>query len=499
MHPALAGPTFGLSSADPQERRAAALSLASHFVSSDTLTGLCPEAPDALWVLADAIVRRSELKTALHLFYKDLALLANLEDYEKDDFVDALQDPLPIYVALSISHAPHVHESRRMFRHMRRLLSSRKKTLTEWIRETDPSLRFAPNFLLRLNAYEALVPYLREFPSEAMAVPTMLFVEKRADVVDLGADQIQNIFDSLSQDPKAGQALHSFVEGCLVRIGTASPPLRRKIALLLHLNWKLLSAELLQEAEFVVGPPGDASSQARPAPLPYDRWPEREWRFSAHFADKKDLERWKRFFEAKGYRQEKSSEELVRLERQLPGGPRIVLLGYAYESLETGMLAGSELKRFQLGIAADMRDAAIKGVFVRAHAQFPRTPAFQQAKGSAKLWYDGSCRGAWDLAKLKPLCPDCVLVGNVGSGRGSVNDPMAWALLEGLGRKEEWSRIRDRIRKAVPGSFTRLIGPWSTPFSESLKQLPREETRTSSREARRSHAPEARKSNRLPP
>ncbi|MBI5203099.1 MAG: hypothetical protein HY925_16025, partial [Elusimicrobia bacterium] len=343
----------------------------------------------------------------------------------------------------------------------------------EWIRGNDPEYRFAPAFLLRLNAYEVLVPYLRDHPQEARAIVPMLFPEKRADAVDVSADQIQNIFDSLASDPRGKEATVEFAEGCLTQLAMASGPVRDKITLFLHLNWKRLPSEAKDAAEFVIGPPRDEPEKTPAArvPPPYESWPKEEWRFTQHFADEKDLQDWERFFRAKGYKREAADDDAVILARQVPGGPKVVLLGYAYTSLETGMMFGPALRRFQAALARDVRDPELQGVFVRAHAQFPRTPAFSGAKPGPKLWYDGSCRGAWDLTRLAALCPHCSLVGNVGSGRSSVNNPMIWALLEGLARRESWEDLAKRIKAAVPEYHTRLIGPWTTPFSQELKTL----------------------------
>ncbi|MBI4345905.1 MAG: hypothetical protein HY553_03555 [Elusimicrobia bacterium] len=473
LDPRLAPAAWGLFAGPAAARKAAALELSGHFVASDTLTGLCPEAPDTLWVLSEAIRRRAGMPAVMDQLYRNLRLLAELEDYEKDDFVDQLPDPLAIYVPLAISHTPHVRESRRMFAQFRRLLAPAGETVTGWIREHDPELRFAPSFLLRLNAYEALVPYLRDHPPEARGIAPMVFLEKRADAVDLTADQIQNIFDSLASDPKGRESLAAFAEGSLTQLAMASGPVREKITLFLHLNWKKLPPEAREAAEFVIGPPRE-DPEGKPSPRvppPYSEWPKDEWRFSQHFAEEVDLRDWERFFLAKGYKREPADEEATVLARQVPGGPRLVLTGYVYTSLETGMLVGPTLRRFQAALARDVRDPAVQGVFVRAHAQFPRTPAFANAKPGPKLWYDGSCRGAWDLNRLSALCPQCALVGNVGSGRGAVNNPMIWALLEGLARREDWDRLADRVKAAVPEYHTRLIGPWTTPFSRELKTL----------------------------
>jgi hypothetical protein len=254
----------------------------------------------------------------------------------------------------------------------------------------------------------------------------------------------------------------------------ASGPLRDKITLFLRLNWKRLPAPAREAAEFVIGAPRMEPSQglspAR-APPPYERWPKTEWRFTQHFAEERDFQDWERYFTAKGYRREPCQEDCVLLARQIPGGPRIALTSRAYTSLETGMMFGPALRRFQNNLARDIQDPAVQGVFIRAHAQFPRTPAFSGAKPGPKLWYDGSCRGGWDLAQLASLCPECALVGNVGSGRSFVNNPMIWALLEGLGRHEGWHPLAKRIRAAVPEYHTRLIGPWTTSFSQELKTL----------------------------
>lgn len=468
VDPVLAPAVWGLFSSSTWTRRAAALELSAHFVASDTLTGLCPEAPDTLWVLSEAVRLKLAGPKPLELLYKDLHLLANLEDYEKDDFVDQVKDPMAVYVPLAVSHAPHVRESRRLFLQMKRLLAARGQTLTRWIQENDPDLRFAPSFVLRLNAYEVLVPYLRENPAEARAVARLVFPEKRADRVDLTADQIQNIFDSLASDPKATEALVELTEGSLTQLAMAPGPVRDKITVFLHLNWGRLPAQAKEAAEFVIGPPRD---EAEPhAPPPYDRWPKEEWVFTQHFAEDGDLQEWERYFKAKGWRREPQDDAVV-MSRRVPGGPRLVLKSYSYASLETGMLFGPAFKRFQQALKADVEDPAVQGVFVRAHAQFSRTPAFAGSKGGPKLWYDGSCRGAWDLAKLSALCQGCALVGNVGSGRSGVNNPMIWALLEGLGRREGWDRMYARIKAAVPEYHTRLVGPWSTPFSEKLKSL----------------------------
>ena len=480
VDPVLAPAVWGLFSASPASQKTAALELAGHFVASETLTGLCPEAADTLWVLSEAVRRKAALQTALDQLYRDIHRLADLEDYEKDDFVDQLADPLAIYVPLAVSHAPHVRESRRMFSQFRRLLLPADKTVTEWIVENDPELRFAPSFLLRLNAYEALVPYLREHPHEARLIVPMLFPEKRSDAVDLTADQIQNIFDSLASDPRGKEATVEFAEGCLTQLAMASGPVRDKITLFVHLNWKRLPVEAREAAEFVVGPPqGEAEGTPPPrVPPPYESWPKEEWRFTQHFADEKDVQEWERFFRAKGYKRETADDDAVILTRQVPGGPRLVLRSYAYTSLETGMMFGPALRRFQLALARDVSDPELQGVIVRAHAQFPRTPAFGGAKPGPKLWYDGSCRGAWDLNRLSSLCPDCALVGNVGSGRSSVNNPMIWALLEGLARRETWEDLAERIKAAVPEYHTRLIGPWTTSFSQELKSLKKTKAHT---------------------
>lgn len=472
VDPVLAPAVWGLFSTSTWTRRAAALELSAHFVASDTLTGLCPEAPDTLWVLSEAVRLKLATPKPLDLLYKDLHLLANLEDYEKDDFVDQVKDPMAVYVPLAVSHAPHVRESRRLFQQMKRLLAARGKTLTQWIQENDPDLRFAPSFLLRLNAYEELVPYLRDAPAEARAAARMLFPEKRADRVDLTADQIQNIFDSLASDPKGTAALVELAEGSLTQLAMAPGPVRDKITVFLHLNWSRLPAQAKDAAEFVIGPPRDEGSQAAKLhePPPYERWPKDEWVFTQHFAEEGDLQDWERYFKAKGWKREPQDDAVV-LSRRVPGGPRLVLKSYSYASLETGMLFGPALKRFQLALKSDVEDPAVQGVFVRAHAQFSRAPAFAGSKGGPKLWYDGSCRGAWDLAKLSALCRGCAMVGNVGSGRSGVNNPMIWALLEGLGREEGWDRMYARIKAAVPEYHTRLVGPWSTPFSEKLKTL----------------------------
>lgn len=477
VDPILAPAVWGLFAGSSASQKMAAQELAGHFVASDTLTGLCPEAPDTLWALSEAVRHKAALQTALAQLYRDLHQLANLEDYEKDDFVDQLPDPAAIYVPLAVSHAPHVRESRRMFAQFRRLLAPGGRSVTEWIQGNDPEFRFAPAFLLRLNAYEALVPYLREHPQEARAVVPMIFLEKRADAVDLSADQIQNIFDSLSSDARGREALIEFAEGCVTQLAMASGPVRDKITLFLHLNWQRLPVEAREAAAFVIGAPRE-EGEREAAPPPYERWPKAEWRFTQHFAEETDLKEWERYFRAKGYRREDSDDDAVVLSRQVPQGPRLVLRSYAYASLETGMMFGPALRRFQAALARDVRDPEVQGVFVRAHAQFPRTPTFSKGKPGPKLWYDGSCRGAWDLNRLSSLCPECALVGNVGSGRSSVNNPMIWALLEGLARREAWGELAKRIKAAVPEHHTRLVGPWTTPFSRELKTLKESKTKS---------------------
>lgn len=473
VDPALAGPVWSLFTGSTWTQKTAALELAGHFVASDTLTGLCPEAGDTLWVLSEAIRLRRGGKAALDQMYTDLRRAADLEDYEKDDFVDSLQDPIAMYVPLAISHSPHVHEARRMFERMRKMVKAQGMTLTEWIAKNDPDLRFAPGFLLRLNAYEVLVPYLRANPEEARAAAPMIFPQRRAWRVDLTADEIQNVFDSLRAGPKGEEALTAFVEGCLTQITMSAGPEREKLSLFLRLNWDRLPPETREAAAFVIGAPEGLVAQSTATlrvPTPYDLWPAKEWRFTLHFADEKDLALWQGYFQARGFRPEPAAEA-VALAKQVPHGPRLVLLGYHYASLDTGMMFGPALKRFQQSLARDLKDPAVQGVVIRAHAQFSRTPAFRGAQPGPKLWYDGSCRGAGDLAKLAVLCPDCVLVGNVGSGRGWVNNPMIWALVEGLARHEDWDQLGARIKAAVGSQSTRLIGPWSTPFSQELKTL----------------------------
>ena len=451
--------------------------LAKRFVADETSeTGLSEEAPEALRLLTELLHAGQGGPEAPAVLRRMLSKVAELSPERKEAFASRLESPLTVYVALSRSRAPHALESRLYFRRMTELLDAEGKTLSAFIRETDPKDVYAAEFLLRAHAYDSLIPYLNANPDEAAAVVEFLFADAKPRRIREHAAQLEGLMTQLALQGRRSGALDRWVGGLVERAAAAPPPVARRAALFLAVNAALLPMRLRPDVEAVAGlvPEGLLEDAGLVPSDPKDDWPTDQWRFAMHFASTDSYRSWLRSVRAVGWTQEPSAEGLEVSKRF--GALEVRVHAALYPGDKEGFLRGAESRRFLAGVARDLKDPAVQGVILRNHAQFRILNLFGGKKVSpGKLLVDGACRSAWDLQELRRKCPTCRFVVNTGTGYGAVNTEAVLAVVEGLAKGDGWSTIGEAWARRYPISSARIQGPWTPPFDEALRLLEQRE------------------------
>lgn len=444
--------------------------LSTRFTAAQTETGLSADAPEALRMTALAIYDRKGGPAALKELNRQLNLAANLKAEQKKAFAARLQSPLTIYVALAQSTKPHFSDAQLYFTRMEALLKDSGRTLTGFIQEKDPKERMAASFLLRAHAYDCLLPYLNGKPAEAGVLVDFLFSDKQPGVTQTHASRIEGLLMQLASSGKASGALDAHLRAALNRPGLTTPATAKKIALYLKVNEKLLPAKYhkdIDQAAAVL--PADLLEDPALLPVtPYALWPKDRWKFVLHFATQETYNYWRNSFLRKGYSSDPS--DAASLVKKF-GVLTVTLTAKIYDTDAEGFIKGTEAQRFQKDVAADLRDPKVQSVIARTHAQFSIPQLFGKGVSEGKLWVDGSCRSAWDMSQQRRTCPTCGFVVNTGTGYGGLNNPALLAVVEGLAHRRTWREIGEEWRRQMPGSSSRIDGPWTPPFAKALKAL----------------------------
>ncbi len=446
--------------------------LASRFTEAeDTETGLSEDAPEALRLLTLAIKDGKGGDKAYKELNRQLRMVADRLPEQKEAFAAQLRSPWTAYAALGASHAPHSLDAQLYFKAMEKHLDDSGLTLSAFMADQDPKGRLAGSFLLRAQAYDALIPYLNRHPAEAAAIVAPLFSE---GTVKARATQLQGMLDQLTTLGRASGALDSFVGGVLDGAQRAKPRLRDRMVLLLALNKDFLPQQhRISAAASAAGLPLESLQAPDLAPEePYSYWPDQEWRFAVHFATEDSYRAWQAYFLKRGYAPEPGSG--LELSKDFTG-LKIIMEAKLYESDEEGFLRGPEAKRFLAAVAKDLKDPAVQGVILRMHSQFRIAALFTGGASEGKLLLDGSCRSAWDAAKERKRCPTCSFVLNTGTGYSRLNNPAMLEVLEGLARKRSWAEIGQAWRKTMPKASSRMRGPWTAPYEEAIAVLEKAE------------------------
>lgn len=402
---------------------------------------------------------------------RELALVADLKPERKPPFARALTSPLTVYVVLSRSHASHAVDSQLYFRRMTDLLSAEGRTLTSFVADIDPGGKDAAEFLLRAHAYDALLPYLRAHPSEAGALVPLLFPDGGAKKIKARASQLEGLMTQLAAQGRASGALEAFVSALEARMIAADVETSERIALYLKVNEALLPKKYASRvAKAAALLPEDLLAESGLAPAdPRDVWPYESWTFVLQFAEPASYDGFVDRFAKRGWARE-DAEEGTTLAKAF-GERTIRLAARLYAGDDEGFMHDEVAAQFLSDVRRDLRNPTIQGVILRNHAQFNIARLF--GKGvKDKLVFDGACRSAWDLQRLRRACPTCSFIVNTGTGRGTVNNDGVIAVIEGLARGEGWDDIGERWRGASPASSSRIQGPWTPPFAEALALLP---------------------------
>ena len=204
-----------------------------------TETGLAEGAGEALRLLTLAVHEGKGGPEAEVELRRLLTRIANLSTAQKLAFAPQVASPLTAFVALSRSRAPHSLDARLYFERMTHLLEGTGSTVTEFVKEVDPKLVHAGEFLLKAHAYDALLPYLKRKPSEAEALAPMLFPEDRPKEIRGHASALEGLMTQLSAQGRKSGALERFVQGLEAHAGVSSEKTARRVAAYLAVNEEL--------------------------------------------------------------------------------------------------------------------------------------------------------------------------------------------------------------------------------------------------------------------
>lgn len=455
----------------PKAQAAALVRLAARFQKAETPAGLSDDAPEALRLLALAISDRKGGKAAFAELNRELQLVADLKLEQKQAFASSLRSPVPAYVAVGASHAPHFTDAQAYFGRMTGLLAPTGVTLTQWMDTQDTEQRFAAAFLLRLHAYDALLPYLNRSPSEAQAMVPFLFSEKRSGGIRDHATQLEALTVQMAAYGRGSGAFDAFGAGLLERAGNAAPAVARRAALLLKLNAELWPRYAPRIAEAGAAVPDALLADPRlKGQTPYERWPEDRLAVSLHFPRKDSYAAWLRYFQARGYEVGSLSADGVELVKTV-GAVTLSVTARMYVGDEEGFLKDAEKDRFLAAVSRDLRDPALQGVVVRTHAQFYYPALFSKKVTPGKLWLDGSCRGSWYAEDLERRCPTCAPIGNTATGMGELTNPVLYQVLEGMAARKDFDAIGADLKRALPKASSRFLGPWTPRYHTALDLL----------------------------
>jgi len=458
--------------AGPKAQQSALAKLSARYaLDEESLTGLSVDSPEALRLLATAIHAHKGGVKAFPELTRELKLVADLKLVKKTAFAASLVSALPVYVAISASHASHFTDAQAYFKRMTSLLDRSKTPVSQYIARIDPEERYAAAFLLRLHAYDALVGYLNRRPAEAKAVAAYLISEKRPDLIRERAAQIEAFTVQLAAYGRDSHAIDQFGEGLLDQAKNAKPAVGRRAALLLKLNeglWPRYKGRIAEAAELL--PEEVLADERLTSPTPYSYWPEDRIALTIHFPRKDSYADWLKYFTQRGYAVGKTGPEGVELTKRA-GSVTVSMLAKMYTGDEEGFLGGPEKERFLKAVSRDLRDPAVQGVVVRTHAQFFYPAMFGKSVTKGKFWLDGSCRGSWYAEDLEKRCPTCSPVGNAATGMGEVTNPALYAIVEGLAARKDWAGIGKDLKAALPKAASRFMGPWTPRFHTALDLL----------------------------
>lgn len=459
---------------DPKRRARALQALAARFQKDEDAEGSLSEgAPEALRLLARELHDGRGGPAAAGELRRELALVSSLEPDEKAAFSRRVRSPLTVYEALSRSHAPHALDSRLYFKRLEELLAARGLSLPDFIAQEDPSGAGATSFLLRCHAYDLLIPRLNAHPAEASALAAWLFPEGDGKTVRERASQLEGLMTQLAVQGRRSGALDAFVSGLEAREAAVSPPAARRIAAYLKLNEPLLprSWRARVERAAAILPPGLLEAEGLAPDEPYDLWPTDRWTFALHFASTDGYKAFLVNFQARGWRIEPGRGDGTGVLVKDFDGLEVRMTARLHPGDKDGFLRGATAAEYLKEVRRDLRDPAIQGVILRNHAQFRVANLFDRRVTKGKLLLDGSCRSAWDVQTLRRACPTCSFIVNTGTGFGSVNNQAVAAIVEGLGRREEWSDIGAEWARYSPKSSARIQGPWTPPYEQALRAL----------------------------
>ncbi len=439
-------------------------------IDENAPTGLSADSPEALRLLTLALhENKGHPKALTEELRWQLVRIADLKDEQKLLLAQKIISPRTVYVMLSRKFASHSMESRLLFWHMQALLHDSGRTITDFIAEEDPKNHFAQVFLLRAQAYDVLIPYLRENPAEAATVVPLLFPAQRPQDIRRYASQLEGLMPQLSPQRRDSRALENFIQA-LEKEATENPgAAARRIALFLKVNESLLPAKDKPRIDSLAQSlPPDLLRQIGGSPqAPYDSWPKDRWTFSFHFASTDNYKSWLSTFQARGYELTPPSINKALAVAKNFDGLKVTLAATLYPGDKEGFLRGSEKNRFLAAVSRDLRDPQVQGVILRNHAQFPLVNLVKKGITPGKFVMDGSCRSAWDLQRLRRLCPSCSFILNTGTGYAQTNTKTFIPLVEGLARHATW----EEIGRSLPKSSTRIQGPWTPSFTGALRAL----------------------------
>jgi len=461
---------------DPKRRSQGLKDLSSRFALDEASeTGLTPDAPEALRLLALTIHEGRGGTAAAVEFKRELSLAANLEPGQKAAFARTLSSPLTVYAALGRSYAPHALDSQLYFKRMEVLLDGEGRSLTGFIQEVDPKGKRAANFLLRSHAYDALIPHLNRRPAEAARIAPMLFPDRPKEIREK-ASQLEGLITQLAAKGRRSGALSSFIRGLQDQAGSVSDSAALRIAVYLKVNENILPASERNNIDELAKriPPGLLESSGLLPPEPYDSWPADSWNFVLHFASTDSFKAWQKRFVERGYAPEPGADKETASVSRMFGPLKITLTARLYPGDKEGFMRGGVAKKFLADVKRDLRDPSVQGVMMRNHAQFHIADLFGKKVTPNKLVLDGACRSAWDLQTLRSRCPTCSFIVNTGTGRGHLNNEAALAVIEGLARRAGWVEIGEEWTRLDP-SASRIQGPWTPPYAEALAILEADE------------------------
>jgi hypothetical protein len=455
--------------AAPKSRARALAALSRRFSKDeDSATGLSEDAPEALRLLALELHEGRGGPAAAAELRRELALVSELSPEQKAAFAASLKSPRPVYAALSRSRAPHSVDARLYFKRLGALLAARGLTLPQFVADEDPEGRHAAEFFLRCHAYDLLIPRLNAHPDEASALAAWLFPDDTAPVRARAA-QLEGLMTQLASQGRRTGALEGFFEGLEARAAAAPEPAARRVAAYAKVNEKLLPRSWKPRVAALAArlPAGLLESEGLAPVEPYDQWPEDRWNFVLHFASTDGYKAFLSNFRARGW----TADGPDALLKDYDGGLTIRLEARLHPGDKEGFLRGAEAARYLADVRRELRDPSVQGVILRNHAQFRIAGLFDRRVTPGKLLLDGACRSAWDLRTLRRACPTCSFIVNTGTGYGRINEEAVAAVVEGLGRREEWSEIGEAWSRQMPRTAARIQGPWTPPFEQAVLLL----------------------------